>query len=267
MSRFSHTGHLRLPECRDARSCLGGHPICAGVRRSLGLRFDPMPLLVKKQTEAQKKAVAASVASRKRKRDEKAINSGLGALLESGPTKDIEFITSALHEKPHLAQPIASLIRDGTLEQSIEQSKVAPAPDNLGRKLGAQVRSFAKEGTRVWQRFFGEIYATNTKVTYYKDSSVDEETLRGLACFSLGVQPVVRLPSFHNVMYENPLVAALVARYQQMGNRLEEVTNANVKEFTGYFTWSKENPTKFSVHLQRRVPRSSLQRRVHEQSV
>lgn len=142
----------------------------------------------------------ASSSSRKKRRNDKHIDVGMGAFFDTIVDTDIVYINEEMQPRKELVAPIARMIREGVIDRSLQATApVAPAKDYC-RKLGAGCRLFSKIGVNNWRKFYSEVCKT---LTIHKSDDCDEDRLLDIGCFALGVQRCTRLPNKHkNCDYE-----------------------------------------------------------------
>jgi hypothetical protein len=171
--------------------------------------------------------------------------SGLASLSEIAFDNDMKFMTGVFEQDHSLAFTVAALMREGTLKTLLEQSDSPPKAKFGSKKLSQalkKVKNFkanAKLMVSVLSACEPEAL-TADELRSAMSANLSAAKMIQVLCFALNANLETKLP-VANMMYEQELVEACVARYNAMGTRLKEYKATNLDSFTGYFKFDPKD--------------------------
>mmetsp|Transcript_111630 Transcript_111630/g.240657 ORF Transcript_111630/g.240657 Transcript_111630/m.240657 type:complete len:308 (+) Transcript_111630:55-978(+) len=176
---------------------------------------------------------------KKRMRSDALNQRGMMGMFESTEHADLAYINLCLQNKPTLIPYLASLLRDGSMERALTSKLLGPLPESLGKALSFRCKRMRNLPPRFWVLLWGRVCPD-----VVRDSVENLTALQHmhLAEFALEMAPDVALPTLHKSSgYEGPLLAVFMARLQDKGDRIKNITRDQVDSMKyGYFHFNPE---------------------------
>eukprot|EP00971_Amphidinium_carterae_P102156 2022094-Amphidinium_carterae.1 len=173
-----------------------------------------------------RKQVGGSAADKKRRLSNRDKEHGVDLLIDGTEEGDKQYIDKVLSQKPHLLAHLASMLRDGSLEQGLQ------------RKAAAKAQEFAPSSymmKHVGVKFLREALSAMCPKVFTEESmttwNLNMTDCLNLVTFATGQTGDSFLP--HKQMQESKRL--LVARYQKLGCRLDTADFRSGWSTTGYF--------------------------------
>ena len=169
-------------------------------------------------------------ASKKKQASKSQVERGTLDLFSDVEQADVKYILKSLAKSPQLVPWLASLMRDGALEQVLRRKLVGEQPAELGRRLGDKVKRFRNLAPRFWNLLWVSVF--NEPPSTEKRDRLTLEQHQALAEWALRVKLDGPLLGCHKSSgFEGPLLAVFKARHEQCGRLLADVTPAKVQAF------------------------------------
>lgn len=154
--------------------------------------------------------------------------------------KDKEFINQWLTDRPQLIAYVCSLMRNGLIEGSFNESRESAAcPLRLGKKvLNGTGNKYRNLPNLVCIKMLGDILGKPDIASWFKGGedkvhiSVASKALR----YCLAVESGTSIPKGHKQnTYENPLICVFSRRWLALGRRLALTTKETIDRDSDYF--------------------------------
>lgn len=176
---------------------------------------------------------STGTATKRRKVSGTNIDRGFMNILTDITDADLKFVMEHLRGRPELTAKLASLCRDGRLDDALAKFSAGADPKELGRKLPPKCKRFRNLPPRFWAAFWQKLGILPED----EDQKIDKDALEPLYRFALCCGPATPLPTKHKASeYEGPLMACLGQRYKDVGSRLAGIPAARFATI-GYFLY------------------------------
>ena len=148
---------------------------------------------------------------------------------------DLNYVTEALSKNGPLCSTLASMLRNGSLENELKKKIAGGQHLELGKLLGIKMKRIRNLPPRFWELLWMNLWAEHPPTS--KETKLSIEDHRELACWALAITSDCLVPTRHKGSgYEGPLLAVLKQRHVDMGSRLSNMTRQMYADGAwGYF--------------------------------